>query len=147
MSQRIYRKGSHSVYSIVLHTYFVTAYRRKCLTTEMIDRSEEVAARVLIKNQCHILEMNGDPDHLHLMVDMHPSIAPSVVFGHVKSAVSRVLRKEFETELRPYFSNWNKGLWGDQSYYASSGGAPIEVLEQYIKNHSRGGGTIKGRQS
>lgn len=46
-------------------------------------------------------------------------------------------------ELKPHFKNWNKGLWGDQSYYASSGGAPIEVLEEYIQNHSRGSGTIQ----
>ncbi|WP_166274866.1 IS200/IS605 family transposase [Lyngbya confervoides] len=104
-------------------------------------------ARVLVKNQCILLNCGGEPDHIHLLIDLHPSVAPSVVLGHTKSAVSRVLRKEFESELRPHFKNWNKGLWGDQSFYTSTGGAPIEVLEQYIQNPSRGSGTIKGRKA
>lgn len=142
MPKRIYRKGSHSVYSIALHTYFVTAYRRKCLSAQMVDRADEVAASILVVKDCILLECNGEPDHIHLLVDMHPSVAPSKVFGSIKSAISRTLRKEFEPELRPYFKNWNKGLWGDQSYYASSGGDPIEVLEKYIQSHSRGSGNI-----
>lgn len=149
MTKRIYRKGSHSVYSIVLHTYFVTAYRRRCLTPSMIDRAEEIAANVLLSKECHLLECDGEADHIHLLVDMHPSVAPSKVFGSVKSAISRMLRKEFEEQLRRYFKNWNKGLWGDQSYYASSGGAPIDVLEKYIQHHSRGSGSAikKDRKS
>lgn len=141
MAKRLYRKGSHSVYSIVLHTYFVTAYRRQCLTPHMIDRAQDIAARVLLSKECQLLECDGEPDHIHLLVDMHPSVAPAKVFGSVKSAISRMLRKEFEQHLRQYFKNWNKGLWGDQSYYASSGGAPIEVLEKYIQEHSRGSGS------
>lgn len=113
----------------------------------MIDMAEEIIARVLLNNQCILLECNGEPDHIHLLIDLHPSVAPSVVLGHSKSAVSRILRSEFEADLRPHFKNWNKGFWGDQSFYASTGGAPIEVLEKYIQNHSRGGGTIKGRKA
>ncbi len=47
-----YRKGAHSIFSIQLHTYFMTAYRRKCLTQAMVERFKEVAANVLIQNQC-----------------------------------------------------------------------------------------------
>lgn len=115
----------------------------------MIDRAQDIAASVLLSKECHLLECNGEPDHIHLLVDMHPSVAPAKVFGSVKSAISRMLRKEFEQHLRQYFKNWNKGLWGDQSYYASSGGAPIEVLEKYIQEHSRGSGSAvkKDRKS
>lgn len=104
----------------------------------MIDRAEEVAAGVCIKNNCILLECNGEADHIHLLIDMHPDVAPSRLFGSTKSAISRILRKEFEAELRPRFKNWKKGLWGDQLYIASVGGAPIEVLKEYIQAHSRG---------
>ncbi|MBE9064462.1 IS200/IS605 family transposase [cf. Phormidesmis sp. LEGE 11477] len=135
-----YRKGSHSVFSIVLHTYFVTAYRRKCLLPEMINRIEEIAGRVLVKSNCILLECDGEADHVHLAIDLHPSVAPSTLVGSMKSASSRIIRKEFETELRPYFRNWSKGLWGDQKYYASAGGAPIATLIEYIQDHNRGSG-------
>jgi putative transposase len=133
-----YRKGAHCVFSIQLHTYFVTAYRRKCLTQQMVERIQEVAANVCIKNQCYLLECKGDPDHVHLLIDMHPGNNLSTFLGSIKSATSRILRKEFESELRPYFKNWKKGLWGDQLYIRSAGGAPLKILEEYIQNHSRG---------
>lgn len=133
-----YRKGAHCVFSIQLHTYFVTAYRRKCLTQQMLERIQDVAANVCIKNQCHLLECKGDPDQVHLLIDMHPDNNLSTFLGSLKSATSRILRKEFESELRPYFQNWKKGLWGDQLYIRSAGGAPLNILEEYIQNHSRG---------
>jgi putative transposase len=145
-----YRKGSHSVYSIVLHTYFVTAYRRKCLTPEMLDRIEEITGRVLVKNRCILLECDGEADHVHFAIDLHPSCAPAVLAGSMKSATSRIVRKEFEAQLRPHFRNWGKGLWGDQKYYASAGGAPIATLIEYIQDHNRGSGHTqkpKKRQS
>jgi len=133
-----YRKGAHSVFSIQLHTYFVTAYRRKCLTQAMVERFRNVAANVLIRNQCILLECKGEEDHIHLLIDLHPDNNLSALLGATKSATSRILRKEFESELRPYFKNWRKGLWGDQLYIRSAGGAPLSVLEQYIQSHSRG---------
>lgn len=133
-----YRKGAHCVFSIQVHTYFVTAYRRKCLTQAMVERISEVAANICIKNRCHLLECKGDPEHVHLLIDLHPSNNISTLLGSIKSACSRMLRKEFERELRPHFKNWKKGLWGDQLYIRSAGGAPLKILEQYIQNHSRG---------
>jgi putative transposase len=136
--ETVYRKGSHCIFSIQLHIYFVTAYRRKCLSQAMSERFQEVAARVLLKNQCILLECKGEGDHVHLLIDVHPDNNLSTLLGSVKSATSRILRKEFESELRPYFKNWSKGLWGDQLYLRSAGGAPIETLKAYINAHSRG---------
>ena len=137
------RKGSHSVHSIVLHTYAVTAYQRKCLTPAMLERIEEIAGRVMVKQDCVLLEYDGESDHVHLAVDLHPSVAPAVLVGSVKSATSRTIRKEFKPLLLPHYPNWGKGLWGGQKYYVSSGGAPIEMLLEYIQEHNRGSGHIQ----
>lgn len=134
----IYRKGDHCVFSIQLHTYFVTAYRRDCLSDTMIERFRETAANVLVKNKCMLLECKGEGNHIYLLLDIHPDNNISTLLGSIKSATSRILRKEFEQELRPHFKNWNKGLWGDQLYIRSAGGAPLKVLEEYIQAHSRG---------
>jgi len=104
----------------------------------MVERFRNVAANVLIRNQCILLECKGEEDHIHLLIDLHPDNNLSALLGATKSATSRILRKEFESELRPYFKNWRKGLWGDQLYIRSAGGAPLSVLEQYIQSHSRG---------
>lgn len=104
----------------------------------MIDRIAEVTARVCVANDCLQLECDGEADHVHFMLDLHPKVAPSVLLGSMKSTSSRILRKEFESELRPFFRNWKKGLWGDQLYIRSVGGAPLDKLKAYINAHSRG---------
>lgn len=134
----LYNKGAHCIYSIQLHTYFVTAYRKKVLSHEMAERFAEVATNILVKKQSALLECQGDKDHIHLLIDLHPANNISVLLGSIKSATSRTLRKEFEAQLRPLFPNWKKGLWGDQLYIRSAGGAPLKVLEEYIQAHSRG---------
>lgn len=134
----VYNKGAHCIYSIQLHTYFVTAYRKKVLTPLITERFVEVAGSILVKKQSVLLECQGDADHIHLLIDLHPANNISTLLGSIKSATSRTIRKEFETQLRPHFPNWKKGLWGDQLYIRSAGGAPLKVLEEYIKAHSRG---------
>jgi putative transposase len=61
----------------------------------------------------------------------------------MKSAISRIIRSEFESELRPKMIRWDKGLWGDQLYISSAGGAPIATLIEYIADHNRGSGHTK----
>jgi putative transposase len=104
----------------------------------MAERFQEVAANVLVKNKCVLLECKGESNHIHLLLDIHPDNNISTLLGSIKSATSRILRKEFESELKPYFKNWSKGLWGDQLYIRSAGGAPLKILEEYIQSHSRG---------
>ena len=94
----------------------------------MVERLTEIAGNVLVKNDCILLECKGEDDHVHLLIDLHPKNSISALLGSIKSATSRILRKEFEPELRPYFRNWKKGLWGDQLYIRSAGGAPLKVL-------------------
>ena len=129
-----YRKGNHCVFSIQAHSYFVTKYRYKVLTPEMIARAKEVIERVLDKNQCLLLEYGGEADHIHLLIDLHPDNNWSQLHGSLKSATSRILRKEFPALQR----KCRKGLWGRQLYLRSAGGAPLERLKNYIDNHTYG---------
>ena len=93
------RKGSHSVFSIHLHFVFVTKYRRKVLTSVRLDRMREIFANVCIKTGCHLTEFNGETDHIHVLVDFHPDNNLCAFIGSLKSASSRILRKEFEQHL------------------------------------------------
>jgi putative transposase len=126
------RKGSHSVFSIHLHFVFVTKYRRKIITAEMLGRLKEVFSHVCEKTGCDLLEFSGEADHVHLLVNLHPNNNVSVLAGSLKSASSRILRKEFAAHLGKTYKK--PVLWSSSYYVASSGGAPIERLKQYIQN-------------
>lgn len=130
-----YRKGNHCIYSLQAHTYFVVKYRRKVLTPAMFLRIKEVCERVLAKNRSALLEFGGEPDHVHLLLDIHPDNNYSQLCGSMKSASSRIVGREFADIVRPVIS---KGLWGKQLYLRSAGGAPLSKLQAYIANHSHG---------
>ncbi len=82
------------------------------------------------KMGCQLLEFNGEVDHVHLLIQYPPKHSVSVIVNALKAASSRRLRSEFADLKR--FSN----LWSRSYFAASVGGAPIEVLKQYIENQN-----------
>ncbi len=138
MSATIMRKGSHVVFSIHLHIVFVTKYRRQVFTKVMLDRMFQVFTRVLEPNQCKLEEFNGEADHVHLMVNFHPDNNLSDLIASLKSASSRILRKEFKAEIDKHYWGEKVKLWHDSKCIVSCGGAPLDKVKQYIKNQSGG---------
>ncbi|MUL35473.1 IS200/IS605 family transposase [Gloeocapsopsis dulcis] len=126
------RKGSHSVYSIHLHLVFVTKYRRKAISAPMLERMNEIFAQVCRKTNSILVEFSGESDHIHALVDLHPDNNISAFIGSLKSASSRILRKEFESHLGQFYNK--PVLWSGSYYVASTGGAPIEKIKAYIKS-------------
>jgi putative transposase len=125
------RKGSHSVFSIHLHFVFVTKYRRKAINAAMLERMQQIFAHVCEKTGCNLLEFSGQTDHVHLLVNLHPNNNISAFAGSLKSASSRILRQEFSEHLDKIYRK--PVLWSGSYYVASSGGATIERLKQYIQ--------------
>ena len=127
------RKGSHSVFSVKLHFVFVTHYRKKVLTKPMIERLEQMINQVAQKMSCLVISFDGESDHIHILLDFHPKNSISTVVGCLKSSTARMLKKEFPTEVKKHY--WGKAsFWSNSYYVASTGGAPIEVLKEYIAN-------------
>ena len=126
------RKGSHSVFSVRLHFVFVTHYRRKAITAPMLERLKQMLGQVCKAMDCELLECSGESDHVHLLVDFHPKHSIAAVAGSLKAATSRLVKKEFPDEFARWYGT--QSFWSGSYYVASSGGAPIEKLKEYIKS-------------
>ena len=100
-----YRKGSHSVFSVRLHYVFVTHYRRKIFTKPMLTRLRAMIDQVCKKMDCLLLEFNGEADHVHILLDLHPKNAISTVAGCLKSSTARMIKKEFPDEFKKHYTN------------------------------------------
>ena len=111
---------------------FVTKDRRDVLTKPMLERLHEVFSRVCVGTKCILIEFSGEPNHVHLLVDFHPDNKISQLVSSLKSASSRILRQEFADELSSVY--WKSVFWSGSYYVASSGGAPIEKLKEYIQS-------------
>lgn len=128
MATTTYRRERSSVSKINLHLVFVAKYRKKRFNKEHLDYMKEVMLGVAKKMDFGILEMEGEADHVHLLVEIPPKLSCSQVVNALKGVSSRMLRKEYE-ELRKY-----KALWSPSYFAVSCGGASIETIQSYIKN-------------
>ncbi len=129
------RKGSHSVFNIQLHIVFITKYRNKVINEAMLACIRNTLARVCEKNKCMIKEFNGESDHVHLLLDFHPDNNLSSLIGSMKSASSRVVRGEFKEIVDKYY--WKDKFWSDSYCAVSCGGAPLEIVKQYIQSQDK----------
>ena len=125
----------HCVYKLTYHLVLVTKYRKKCLSNEMLNRLEEIIKKNCADWEIDLLDFNGEADHIHLLLEMHPNIMPSKFINNLKTVSSRLIRKEFEEELKPYY--WKPVLWTRAYCLLTTGGATIDVIREYIKNQER----------
>lgn len=128
------RRGRHCVFKMHVHLIFVTKYRRKVFDSAAIDRLRELFAKVCNDFEAQLIEMDGEDDHVHLLVEYPPKVAVSNLVNSLKGASSRVLRKErLDIAERFYY----KGVLWSPSYFASScGGASISIIRQYIEQQA-----------
>jgi len=107
---------------------FVTKYRRKVLTSDGIATLHEAMRRVAAEMSFVIVELNGDEDHLHVVVRYPPKLSVSKIVNHLKGVSARRYREAGHRMPAA------RSLWSP-SYFASSvGGAPIEILRDYVHN-------------
>jgi putative transposase len=137
MAEIILRKGAHVVFSIHLHVTLVTKYRRNVLTISMLETVKDVATRVLGANQSSLTEFGGEPDHCHLLIDLHPDNNISDLVGSIKSSTSRIVRKTYPLEVGKFYGK-DKGFWHDGKCIISCGGAPLEVIKKYVESQAGG---------
>ncbi|WP_084137619.1 IS200/IS605 family transposase [Moraxella caprae] len=82
-----------------------------------------------------LLEFNGEADHVHLLLDMHPNIMPSKFINNLKTVTSRLMRKEFAKHLAHFY--WKPVLWTRAYCLLTTGGATIDTIRQYIEKQER----------
>lgn len=123
---------SHAVYLLRLHIVFVTKYRRKVFTPAMLSYTREVFANILSDWRCSLIEFGGEEDHVHLLVDIHPSLNISTLINNLKSASSRRIRNEYSEHISRIY--WKPVLWHRAYYVGSVGTVTLDTILRYVKN-------------
>lgn len=126
-----YLRRRHSVSKLVVHLIFTTKYRRRLLDGAMIEQIREAFNSAAESLEVEILEMDGEADHVHILVAYPPKLSISVLVNNLKSTSSRYVRI-LNTHLR---KQSNTGVLWSRSYFAcSAGGATIETLKAYVQS-------------
>jgi putative transposase len=124
------RLGRHVVSALHVHLVFVSKYRRRVFDAAALDALRSIFSNVARDFGAVLVEMNGEDDHVHLLLEYPPKVAVSSLVNSLKGVSSRLLRKQ-----RPDIANryWRGVLWSPSYFAASCGGAPIAVIRQYIE--------------
>lgn len=124
-----YLSRRHSVSKLVVHLIFTTKYRRKVFDGMMIQQIREAFQSAAEKLEIEILAMDGEADHVHVLIAYPPKLSISVLVNNLKSVSSRRVRI-LNTNLRKVSKS---GVLWSRSYFAcSTGGATIETLKAYV---------------
>ncbi len=128
------RTGRHCVFKLHVHLVFVTKYRQKVFTDEILKTMEVIFRNVCQEFETELVEMNGEVDHVHLLLNYPPKVSISKLVNSLKGVSSRLLRKQ-HPELAKYY--WKGGLWSPSYFAGSCGGAPLSIIKQYIEQQNR----------
>lgn len=126
--------NAHSVFLLYYHLIMVTKYRRKVINDDISARGKEIFEYIAPNYGIILEEWNHDKDHVHVMFRAQPKSAISKFINAYKSASSRLLKKEYP-EIKEKL--WKGSFWSQSFCLLTAGGAPVEVIREYIE--SQGG--------
>ena len=124
-----YKSNNNVVYSCKYHVVWCPKYRRKVLVGSIETRLKELIQETCSTINVEIIEMELMPDHVHLLMEVDPQFGIHKAVKQIKGRTSRILRQEFP-ELRSKLPT----LWTNSYFVSTVGGAPLEVIKQYIEN-------------
>jgi putative transposase len=128
---RIFRRERHSVTDLKAHLVCVTKYRQSVFTGESINLIEKSFREVAEKMNFQVLEFNGEDNHVHALIEYPPKLSISQIVNALKGVSSR--RYGQAGYKKPH----REALWSPSYFAISVGGAPLEILKEYIKNQEK----------
>jgi putative transposase len=117
-----------------VHLVFLTKFRHKVFDDQHLSRMEQIMRDVCADFEAELVEFNGENNHVHLLVNYPPKVAVARLVNSLKGVSSRRLRQEFPDLVRHYYRA--DKLWSGSYFAGSVGGAPLNVVKQYIEQQN-----------
>ena len=82
-----------------------------------------------------VIECTGEADHVHLLIELPPTVALADFVNALKTGTSRRLRNVYADHLRQFYDK--PALWSRTYCILTCGGAPLEIIKQYIQQQAK----------
>jgi len=129
------RALNHSTYQHLYHVIWGTKYRRHFLKPDVVQKrlADSVYETVRLHPELYIFKLKTDLDHVHIQIEIAPSISVASAIGSIKARSSIALKNHFQFISRMYLDG---GIWS-VGYYSSTNGLNEETIRRYIENQGR----------
>ncbi|MHA2069859.1 MAG: IS200/IS605 family transposase [Candidatus Thorarchaeota archaeon] len=125
-----FKKLAHSIYECKYHIVFCPKYRHRIFKDEIAEYTQQQIYRLCQqKEPVEVLELNVQPNHVHLLVSIPPKYAISSFMGYLKGKLAIRLLNRYEKLARRY---WGRHLWS-RGYCVSTIGLDEEQIRKYVK--------------
>ncbi|HYX06149.1 MAG TPA: IS200/IS605 family transposase [Bacteroidales bacterium] len=111
---------------ILYHIIFRPKMSERVLTIEYTSRLYEYISGIIKNKKCYLYQINGTEDHIHLLSDLHPSLALADYIREIKTSSSIWLKSQ---STFPKFKGWADGYAAVTCSYSER-----SRLIEYIKN-------------
>lgn len=128
-----YYTNRHSCFLLQYHMVLVTKYRKPVITGAVRTCLYSKIRSTFQDRGLHILELNGEPDHVHILFEADPFTAPGELANVLKTQTSRFVRKAYgETLLKQHY--WKPYFWSDSYFVTTASENSISAVKAYIQN-------------
>ena len=111
---------------IIYQIVFGTKRRERTLTKGKRDDLYMYISGVLKNKKCHLYRIGGIEDHIHILMDLHPTVSLSSIVKDIKLSSTEYIK---ENKLFAEFDGWQNG-YGAFTYSIRE----KDILIEYIKN-------------
>ena len=125
-----YKKLSHVIFKCDYHIVWVPKYRFRVLTGQVKVLVEQDIQMLCEWKGAEVVEMNVQPDHVHLVVSIPPKVSVSEFMGTMKGKLAIKLFKSYPgLKKKPY---WGNHFWA-RGYFVSTIGIDEDKIRRYVK--------------
>lgn len=127
--------GRGYVYAIQYHIVWCVKYRRKVLTSDIEKSLIRYLYNIAKDNNFIIEEINGDLDHIHLLISCSPQHYIPNMIKALKGVSARLLMKEYGNQLKEQL--WGGHLWNPSYYIATVSENTENQIREYIQKQKQ----------
>ena len=125
-----FKKLTHSIYECKYHVVICPKYRFQIFKGEI---EEYCRQKIYIlcrqKDLLEVLELNIQPDHIHMILSIPPKYSVSSIMGFLKGKLTLALFQRYDRLGKKY---WGRHLWS-RGYCVSTVGLDEDKIRKYVK--------------
>jgi REP element-mobilizing transposase RayT len=114
--------------NLQIHLVFGTKARQCWINPDLQARLYAYMAGVVRGQKCLLREINGMPDHVHLLIRIHPDVALSALVRELKSESTTWIKRTFGSRTK---CGWQRGYGAFSVSHSQA-----DTVRAYIKNQA-----------
>ena len=121
---------AHTKWNCKYHIVFAPKYRRKIIYGQLKRDIANILSMLCKRKGVKIVEAEVCPDHIHMLVEILPSISVSSFVGYLKGKSTLMI---FERQANLKYKYGNRHFWG-RGYYVEKSNKNAKKIQEYIQN-------------